>query len=434
MSGVTVPTAEALQFGDFLLDLARRRLFLGQDPVPLQPKAFELLVYLAQRRDRVVTKEELFTAVWPDTFVQDANLPQTISVLRRALGESPQDGRFIATVPKRGYQFVAAVRVVTEDSEARARAADLCARGRHQLNKRLADTLASAITAFLEATDADPTYAPAWVGLADAYALLSLYGTSMPKDAFPRSKAAALTALRHAPALAPAHNALGVVALFYERDWAGAERSFLRALEIDPAFGDAYQRYGLYLTSQRRFAEATVALERAQALDPLSRIIATFVGYPAYYSGNYAGAIRQFRQVLQLDPNFSMAHFRLGLAYAQQGLFREALAELASAKALSNDRDAVAALGQVHGMMGHRAEAEAAIVELHERSKATFVPSYAVAIIYAALGDLDVACDWLERAVEERSYWVMYFNVDPALKALRGRPRFDLLCQQAGLG
>lgn len=430
---MTVTTAESLQFGDFLLDLTRRRLFLRQDPVPLQPKAFELLAYLAQRRERVVTKEELFAAIWPDTFVQDANLPQTMSVLRRALGESPQDGRFIATVPKRGYQFVAAVRVVLENSEARARAADLCTRGRHQLNKRLADTLAAAITAFLEATDADPTYAPAWVGLADAYALLSLYGTSMPKEAFPRSKAAALTALRHAPALAPAHNALGVVALFYERDWAGAERAFLRALELDPGFGDAYQRYGLYLTSQRRFAEAAAALDRAQALDPLSRIIATFVGYPAYYSGDYPAAIRQFRQVLQLDPHFSMAHFRLGLAYAQQGLFPEALAALASAKAISNDRDTVAAIGQVHGMMGHRAKAEAAIAELQERSKATFVPSYAVAIIYTALGDLEVACDWLERAVEERSYWVMYFNVDPALQALRGHPRFETLRVRAGL-
>lgn len=188
----------------------------------MQPKAFDLLAYLATHRERVVPKEELFSALWPDTFVQDANLPQTVSVLRRALGESSQGDTVVATVPRRGYQFVAAVRTIAGDPAGRARAEDLCNRGRHHLSKRLTDSLSSAITLFLESTDADPTYAPAWVGLADAYALLSLYGASMPRDAYPRSKAAAQTALGHDPTLAQAHNALGVVALFYEWDWAEA--------------------------------------------------------------------------------------------------------------------------------------------------------------------------------------------------------------------
>ncbi|MGE0393577.1 MAG: tetratricopeptide repeat protein [Vicinamibacterales bacterium] len=425
--------AEVLEFREFRLDIPGRRLWRKQDPVALQPKAFDLLAYLATHRERVVPKDELFSALWPDTFVQDANLPQTVSVLRRALGESSQDNAVIATVPRRGYKFVAPVRAIAEDREGRARAADLCVRGRHQLNRRLTDSLSAAITLFLASTDADPTYAPAWVGLADSYALLSLYGASMPRDAFPRSKAAALTALSHDPGLAPAHNALGVVALFYEWDWTAAEQAFTRAIALDPVYGEAHQRLGMYLTAQQRFAEAREVLERAQALDPLSRIIATMAGYPAYYAGDYEAAARQFRQVLQLDPNFSMAHFRLGLALAQQHRFTEALAELGIAKALSDDRDVVAALGQVHGMMGHRDEALAAIAELEARSKAGFVPSYAVAVVHAALGDTEAALDWLARAVEERSYWVMYFNVDPALASLRGHARFDDLRAQAGL-
>lgn len=189
----------------------------------------------------------------------------------------------------------------------------------------------------------------------------------------------------------------------------------------------------MLLTVQRRFDEARAMFERAQALDPLSRIIATMAGYPTYYAGDYDAAARQFRQVLQLDPNFSMAHFRLGLAYAQQGRWADALDELAISKALSDDRDVVAALGQVHGMMGHRDEALAAIAELEARSRTTFVPSYAVAVVHAALGDVEAALDWLTRAVEERSYWVMYFNVDPALAGLGGHARFDDLRARAGL-
>lgn len=424
---------EVLEFGEFHLDIPRRRLCRKQDPIALQPKAFDLLAYLATHRGRVVPKNELFSALWPDTFVQDANLPQTVSVLRRALGESSQGNEVIATVPRLGYKFVAPVRTIAEDREARARAADLAVRGRHQLNKRLTDSLSAAITLFLASTDADPTYAPAWVGLADAYALLSLYGASMPKDAFPGSKAAALTALSHDPGLAQAHNALGVVALFYEWDWPAAERAFNRAIALDPVYGDAHQRLGMYLTAQQRFDEAREVLARAQALDPLSRIITTMTGYPDYYAGNYEAAARQFRQALQLDPNFSMAHFRLGLAYAQQHRFTEALEELAVSKALSDDRDVVAALGQVHGMMGDRDKALAAIAELEARSKTTFVPSYAVAVVHAALGDTETALDWLTRAVDERSYWVMYFNVDPVLAPLRRHARFDALRERAGL-
>lgn len=422
-----------LAFGDFRLDTARRRLFRGRDPIALQPKAFDLLAYLADRRERVVTREELFSALWPDTFVQDANLPQTVSVLRRALGESGQEGAFIATVPRRGYQFVAPAQVIRQDTEARTRAADLCARGRHQLQKRLTDSLAAAITLFLEATDADPSYAPAWAGLADAYALLSLYGASMPVDVYPRSKAAAETALALDPGLAAAHNALGVVALFYDWDWAGAERHFRHAIAIDPTFGDAWQRLGMLLTSQARFPEAREVFAQAQALAPLSRIIATMAAYPDYYAGAWDAAAAQFRKVIQLDPHYSMAHFRLGLTLAQQGHGEEALKELGISKALSDDRDVVAAIGQVHGMLGHREEALTAVAELEERSKTSFVPSYAVAVVFAALGEVETALDWLARAVGERSYWVMYFNVDPALAAVRGHARFDGLREAAGL-
>lgn len=421
------------EFGDFRVDEAARVLFRRGAPVPLMPKAFDTLLFLVTHADRVVTKAELLDAVWPGAVVEEANLTQNVSVARKALGESPRDHRYIVTVPGRGYRFAAAVVTTASVPADRSGAHHFCLRGRHLLDKRLTESISQAITCFLQATDEDPAYAPAWVGLADAYALLSLYGASMPRDVFPKSKAAALTALRFDPILASAHNSLGVVELFYEWNWPAAERALDRAIELDQAYGDAYQRRGLYLTAMGRFAEARAALERAQALDPLSRIIATFAGYPDYYSRQFDAAVQRFRHVLQLDPNFSMAHFRLGLAYAQQGRFAEAAAELEVSRQLSNDRDVVAALGRVYAMQGDRARALEALADLEARSKETFVPSYAIAVIHAALGDCDVALAWLERAFAERSYWILYLKVDPALDPLRVEARFADLLRRARL-
>lgn len=418
------------EFNEFRLDAAKRLLFREGTPVAIAPKAFDTLLYLLQHRDRVVTKDELLSAVWPDTHVEEANLAQNVSVIRRALGESPKDHRSIVTLPGRGYRFAA---VVVERPESRREgtlAYEFFLKGRHLLNKRLTGTLREAISLFLQSTDQDPTYAPAWVGLADAYALLSLYGASIPGDVFPKSKAAAETALRLDPAMAEAHNSLGVVELFYEWNWAEAEKAFHRAIELNPEYADAHQRYGIYLTAMGRFEEAREALRRAQARDPLSRIHATIAGYPDYYARDFAAAARQFRHVLEIDPDFSMAHFRLGLALAQQGEFEGALASLARSKGLSNDRDVVAALGLVHALSGNRREAELAMEELHTRAKDTFVSPYALAAIYAGLGDLDPAFEWLERAVDFRSYWLIYLNVDPALDHLRRDRRFALLQQK----
>ncbi|MGE3492978.1 MAG: tetratricopeptide repeat protein [Vicinamibacterales bacterium] len=427
------PGPAVFEFGEFRLDAARRLLFRGDAPVPILPRAFDILLCLVQRRGQLVTKEELLKAVWPDTFVEEGNLAQNISVIRRALGESPRDHRYIVTIPRRGYRFAPEIVETRPAASASPRAVELCLKARQLLNRRLTESLLQAIALFVQASDEDPTYAPAWVGLADAYALLSLYGALAPGEAFPRSRAAAEQALALDPAKAEAHNALAVVELFYAWNWPAAESAFRRALELRSDYSDAEQRYGIFLIVMGRFDEARTALDRAQALDPLSRIIATIAGYPAYYSRQYEAAARQFRHVLQIDPDFSMAHFRLGLALTQLGQYDEALLELQTSKRLSNDRDVIAALGRLYALMGRRAEAKAALEELHARSRTTFVAAYAVALIHTALGDRDRAFEWLEKAVAERSYWAIYLNVDPALDDLRADPRFDALRARVGL-
>jgi TolB-like protein/Flp pilus assembly protein TadD len=303
-------------------------------------------------------------------------------------------------------------------------------KGRYYLHKRLNEVMPRAIAYFQQAIDVDPVYAPAYVGLADCYPLLSLYGALEPREAYPKAEAAARRALEIDDSLAEAHNSLGVSKLFYEWDWTGAEQAFLQAIELNPGYADAYQRYGMLLVARGRFAEATVQFDHAQTLDPLSLITKTISGYAFYYARRYDAAVERFQEVIEMDRNYSMAHFRLGLTYAQQRKFDEALTELQTSSQLSGDRDVVAALGYVHGLRGDAPSALDALEELKHREAAGFVSAYDKALVNLGLGDWEQALAWLEAAYKERSYWLIYIQVDPALDPLRTNPRFVELLEK----
>lgn len=305
-----------------------------------------------------------------------------------------------------------------------AEAYQLYIKARYYLHKRLSETIQQATEYFQQAINIDPSYAAAYVGLADSYPLLNLYGALTPQEAYPKAEAAALLALDIDDTLAEAHNSLGVIKLFYEWDWEGAEAAFRRSIELKPGYPDAHQRYGMLLIARARFAEAAAELERAREFDPLSLITKTISGYPSYYARDFGRAAERFREVLEMNPDYSMAHFRLGLTYAQDGMYEESVAELRRSVELSGDRDSVAALGYVYGLARRGAEARAALSELEAREKAGFVSSYDKALVHLGLGDLEASLGWLERAYEERSYWLIYLRVDPALDPLRTRPRF----------
>lgn len=300
-------------------------------------------------------------------------------------------------------------------------------KARYYLNKRLTETIEKAVGYFQNAIDIDPTYALAYVGLADCYPLLTLYGVLLPRDAYTKAEAAARKALKIDHSIAEAHNALGVIKLFYKWDWEAAEKLFQHAIELNPSYADAHQRYGMLLVVRGRFAEARAEFERALELDPLSLITKTFSAYPAYYGRNYEEAVNRYREVIEMDRGYSMAHFRLGLTYAQLGRFADSVEELQYSASLSGDRDVVAALGYVHGRAGDRASAEAALSELDAREKSGFVSAYDRALVYAGIGDVERALDWLETAHAERSYWLIYMRFDPALDPLRSNKRFENL-------
>ena len=313
---------------------------------------------------------------------------------------------------------------LTQSYTKNAIAYQLFIRARYFLNKRLTPEIEKARTIFQQAIDLDPGFAPAYVGLADCYPLLSLYSVLTPHDAYPKAKAAAMRALELDDSYTKAYNSLGVTKLFYEWDWTGAEQAFRRAIELNPGYPDAHQRYGMFLTAMGRFDEAIDELQRARQLDPLSPITQVISAYPYYYSRQYESAARLLREVIADDEGYSMAHFRLGLALAQKGSYDQAVNEVSRSVELSNDRDTIAALAYVEALSGDRESAYAALTKLDDREKEGFVTSYNRVMVYAGLGENALALDWLERAYDERSYWLIYLRVDPVLDPLRNERRF----------
>jgi DNA-binding winged helix-turn-helix (wHTH) protein/Flp pilus assembly protein TadD len=318
----------------------------------------------------------------------------------------------------------------TENTEAY----QLYLQGHYYWNKRTEEGLQRGIEYFAQAVEKDPGYALAFVGLADSYTLMGcVHGSLAPREAVPKAKTAALRALRLDDTLTEAHASLGLMRVLYDWDWMEAEREFRRALELSPSHVTARHWYGLYLAWMGRLDEALAELGRAQRLDPLSPIISANVAW-AYYSGRqHDRAIEQCRRTIEMDATFHRTHIYLGWAYTQTGDYDAAIAELQRARELSGSGPEATGLGYAYAVAGRTSEAHALIAELQERARRRYISPYAVALVYAGLGEVDQAFEWLDRAYEDRTHWLVMLRVEPRLDSLRADPRFAALLCRIGL-
>lgn len=305
-------------------------------------------------------------------------------------------------------------------------------RGRYYWNKRTADGFKRAIDYFQQAIDHEPTYALAYVGLADCYNMLNNYDLLPPRDSAPKAKAAATKALELDSTLAEAHASLAFALMHYDWDWSGAEREFQRAVELNPSYAEAHHWYGLYLTAMGRFDQAMTEMKRAQELDPLSLIINTNMGWVFYFQRQYDQAIEHYRRALDMDPNFASARVKLGWAYEQRRMYKDAITQLRTALTLAGD-GVLTELGHAYAVSGQRDEAAKIIAELRERSKQEYVSPYLIATIYAGLGETDPAFAWLEKSYDGRCGWLAWLGVDPKLDGLRADLRFASLLRRLRL-
>ena len=304
-------------------------------------------------------------------------------------------------------------------------------RGRHNWNDRSAAGLERAIHYFKDAIERDPEYAAAYAGLADSYVLGPGLRTNAA-ETYSLARAAAAKALELDDTLAEAHSALGLVHLFFDWNLPAAGERFRRAIDLNRGYASARQSYAEYLGITGQLGEAMIQIEKARELDPLSLSISRDVARVHYLAGRYDRAIRELRKTLEADDTFQPARFLLAFAYDRAGRHRDALAECERLVASSGGRPLMkAALGYMYGIAGNHVAARRILDELAAQKSES--PSYNVALVHLGLGNRDGVFDWLTRAVDERSYRVVYLAADPIFDDLASDARFAPLLERIGL-
>jgi TolB-like protein/DNA-binding winged helix-turn-helix (wHTH) protein/Tfp pilus assembly protein PilF len=306
-------------------------------------------------------------------------------------------------------------------------------KGRYAWNKRTLPGLREALGHFEAAIARDPTHAPAHTGLADTYSLMSYYGGLPPREVFPRAQSAASRGLELDPQSAEAQTSLAYVAHRYGWDWPAAERSYRRAIQLNPSYATARHWFAEYLMVQGRLPEARVEMQEARRLDPLSPRITLDVGLPEYFAGRYEPAAEAARRVAALQPGFAPAHIALRQALERQGRYPQAIEALQrEAESLAVDTAPAAEVARAFardGAMGYWA----ALLRLAERGWPQPVSPAHRANMHAARGENERALEWLERAYADRDDELVWAAVEPWYQPLRADPRFADLLRRMGL-
>ena len=307
---------------------------------------------------------------------------------------------------------------------------ELYLKGRFFWNQRTFEGLRKSVEYFEQALNKEPAFALGHAALASAYTVLGFNSPVAPHDSYPKAKEAALRALDLDPSVGEAHTVLGAIKHKYELDWAGADASFQKAIQLNPSNATAYHWYAIFLMSESRFGEALDHMRKAKELDPLSLIIRVDQGWVLYAAGRYDEAIKQLRQPLEMDPRFPGSYF-LVLAYAKQQMYDEAVDELNRVINLKGESATyLSLLGYVQALRGKRDESLKIVEELRRRWKADPSLPYQFALIYTALGDKEQAINWLEHIHRERSSWQPFLEVEPELESLRSEARFQELLRR----
>lgn len=467
------------QFGPFYLDASRMLLLDGGQPVALGPKVVETLLALVEHPGDVVTKEAMLNRIWPEAFVDEANLVQNVHVLRKAL-RGRWDVNAIETIPRRGYRFTAEVRLhglpsaqplpaepsapvsaprsrfwqvafaalcmaavsvaVVELSGLRRsmatvglseKGARMYEIGRYYWNMRTPVAVSKSLVYFTRVVDSDPGNARGYAALAAANAIMAdyRYGSLPPDDYYARARAFAKKALALDSSCSDAYAVLGMIATDKSanasRRLAEGIRDLQRAIALDPSNGPAHEWYGIALLSAGHVNQAYAELRRAIDLDPLSVATTAWLGDAAYLNGHFSDAIGYAYQTLDLAPGRYEALETLGLAYEARGQMPRAIAafERLAAVCAGCRAEAAALLAGAYARVSRLADAraEVAIARAHPKD----VDAKDLAIAFVSIGKRQAGLALLRRM---RSQGMRIdFNFDPRFTALRGDPQFKRL-------
>ena len=314
------------------------------------------------------------------------------------------------------------------------RALEHVLRGRFLWNKRTPAEVRRSIESFHAAIGIAPDYAAAWSGLADAWNIVGAFRMQPPGEAFAFARDAAERALDLDSELAEAHSSLAFSLQHGPWDFAGSERSFRRAIDLNPNYVTAHHWFSDLLVVLGRFDEALAAVQRAREMDPLSPIVGSTEAALHYYARRFDVARAVLEPLIELHPDFVPAQLDLGRALEELGRLDEAqVAFERGARMAGVPLEESSPLAHLWALRGERARAEAVVERLRAAAAHRHVSPYTIANIYAALPDADLAFEWLERAYAERDPMIIYLRVHPRLDRLRGDPRLDALARRVGL-
>jgi len=317
---------------------------------------------------------------------------------------------------------------------------DLCLKARYHLLKMTREGLEAGRRYCEQAIALDPNYALAHVVLAESYFWSAYWGSTNPRESFPRAKSAALEALRLDDTIADGHSALGTVLGAGEFDWHGAEREFCRAQELNSSYAaaryDYVWCYGMYfLLPLGRTGEALTELRRALERDPLDPFYNSLAGYLLFALRQFEPALAQLQHTIDLDPTFFFSYWFLSLLYAREGRLDEGIAAAEKANELSGGNAiTVGNLGKVYGLAGRTAEARQLLAELMERRRSVYVPACAFLFVHSGLGERDETLEWMARGIEEHDPILMSsLKISPSYDLLRSHPAFEALLRKMNL-
>jgi DNA-binding winged helix-turn-helix (wHTH) protein len=436
---------ERYSFGHFTLDMGERRLSRGGASVHMAPKALDVLATLVRDAGKLVTKQALLARIWPEAFVEEGILTVHISSLRKALGDANREPSFIETVSGSGYRFIARVSCAPQDPRNRAEAArpigacEAVGRGRTHLLSASYFELPKAVTAFQEAIAIDSSYAAAHAGLALARCAQAQLRSVPHRDAFGDAKAAALRALAMDADCADAQVALGEVLFIAEWDWRAAERSFVRALAINPNHTEAYLHYGSLMEALGDLERGLHLKQQALERDPYAASVLTQIAVSFWNQRRFDEAIAWAHKAVDADARHLFARELLAGAYWMcddiehylEANIRQAEAFGASGTALA---EVVAACDSLK--RAYDAEGRTGIV----RRMLTLLPpapppaaDLRCAVLYGDVGDLDRAFHHLDNALDARDPALVHLAVAPQWDGLRRDARFNQRLTRMGL-
>ncbi|HJU64099.1 MAG TPA: hypothetical protein VJ596_00420, partial [Gemmatimonadaceae bacterium] len=375
-----------------------------------------LSAHLSRVADDTMLWSETYERRLADVFeVQDELSRRIVGTVREALGTTE-----ISTPPRA--------------RQARSMTAyDKYLLGRHHWGKRGSASLREGLTCFQKAIEADPTYAPAYAGLADSYALLANYGATPVAEMYANARAAALKAIELDPQLADGYASLGFVKLHHDWNLEGAASDLRRATELNPSYSTAWQWYAASLRALGRFDDALAASQQALALDPFAVATSVGLGISQLFARDFIGATASLERAIAMASRSEDAYNWLTATYLFLGRPAEALRVVERAIEVQSE-EGFANTGMLAAVYARMGRQEEALERADAMIKAPFAPPFFVALIFYFMGETEEMYRWLERGVEERAPFMYWLRTFPALSTEWGNPRFAALLEKMGIG